>query len=277
MNMTAAWKVPVEEGDIHIQAYGMNHDVPVMLLHGTAAYHYCWRSVAAQLASQYRVYCPDLLGYGVSDKPRTVLYSKQAQAKRIQAVIEALDCEAVHLVGHSMGGEIAAHIALQTPHLLRSLTLVAPDGFRRGVASPVKWAARKGWMDGIFRGAINRKMKPTTLARMLSLPLEHITPEFMDRWTKPYQDPNTPFVIAKTLADDDTGIIAHRISEIHVPTLLIYGTIDKMIPKQVFRQYEQTVPNLCTELYDSYGHVLMEECPDRLAASIRSFIVRCCP
>ncbi|MDT8978039.1 alpha/beta hydrolase [Paenibacillus sp. chi10] len=272
MTMVDAQRIPVADGHIHIASYGMNHEEPVMLLHGTAAYHYCWRIVAEQLASQYRIYCPDLLGSGFSDKPRTAAYSKRAQAKRIQTVIEALDCGSVHLVGHSMCGEIAVHLALQAPHLVRSLTLVAPDGFRRGVASPVKWAARKGWMEGIFRGAMKRQLKPGTLARMIRLPLEHMTPAFMDSWTKPYQDPNIPYVIAKTLADDDTGAIAPRASEIAIPTMLIYGSTDKMIPMRVFRQYEQTIPGICTEIYDGFGHVLMEECPDRLAASIRSFI-----
>lgn len=270
--MSASLNVPVSEGSLHISVHGETNDIPIVLLHGTAAYHYCWRNVATALADNYRVYCPDLLGAGFSDKPKDALYSKRAQSLRIISLLKALECGPVHLVGHSMGGEIAAHIALTSPELIRSVTLIAPDGFRKGVSPLVKWAARKGWMNGIFRRAMRSQMKPKVLARMLGLPVKQITPEFMANWTKPYDHPNLPHVIEKTLADDDTGVIAGQINLMTTRTQLIYGTKDRMIPKRVYEQYQHSIPNLFTEVYEDCGHVLMEQCPERLAASIDRFI-----
>ncbi|WP_152395624.1 alpha/beta fold hydrolase [Paenibacillus guangzhouensis] len=264
--------VPVPDGSLHVPVYGSEHSVPIILLHGTAAYHYCWRYVAAQLATSYRAYCPDLLGSGFSDKPKDALYSKRAQADRILALLASLDIGPVHLIGHSLGGEVATHIALAAPDQVRSLTLVAPDGLRRGVIPPVRWLARRGWLDGLFRQAMHKPMKPAALARILGLPLEQLTPSFIAEWTKPYADPNLPYVIAKTLADDDTGMLTDRIHQLAMPTLLIHGTKDRMIPSRVFERYQQLVPSLRTEVYEGYGHVLMEQCPERLAASVAHFI-----
>jgi len=264
--------IPVTDGNLHIPVYGTHNHIPVVFLHGTAAYHYCWRNVASLMASKHRVYCPDLLGSGISDKPKEALYSKHAQSLRIISVLKTLDCGPIHLIGHSLGGEIATHIALEAPNLIQSLTLIAPDGLRKGVAPPIKWAARKGWMNGIFRTAMRKQMKPKMLSRMLGLPLDHFTPEFMENWTKPFAHPNLPYIIAKSLADDDTGISANRISQITAPTLLIYGTKDKFIPKRVFEQYQQQLPNIHTEVYEGYGHILMEQCPERLAGSLEKFI-----
>ncbi|MFD0715663.1 alpha/beta fold hydrolase [Paenibacillus sp. GCM10027626] len=270
--MSASLNIPVPEGNLHISVYGETNAIPIVLLHGTAAYHYCWRNVAAALAAKYRVYCPDLLGAGFSDKPKDALYSKHAQSLRIISLVKSLDCGPIHLVGHSMGGEIAAHVALASPELIRSLTLIAPDGFRKGVSPLLQWAARKGWMNRIFRQAMRSQMKPKVLARIIGIPAQQITPEFMANWTKPYGHPNLPYIIERTLADDDTGVISNRINHLMTRTQLIYGTNDKMIPKRVFEQYRQSLPNLCTEVYENCGHVLMEQCPSRLADSIDRFI-----
>lgn len=269
---TSTLTIPVSEGNLHIPVYGIQNNIPVVFLHGTAAYHYCWRNVVSQMASTYRVYCPDLLGSGFSDKPKEAQYSKHAHAQRIISVLKKLDCGPVHLIGHSLGGEIATHIALEAPDLIKSLTLIAPDGFRKGVIPPIKWMARKGWMDGIFRKAMRNQMKPKMLSRMLGLPLEHFTLEFMENWTKPFAHPNLPYIIAKSLADDDTGILSESIKQIAIPTLLIYGTKDKFIPKRVFERYQLELPSITTVVYESYGHILMEQCPGRLAASIEKFI-----
>lgn len=270
---TSILQIPVSEGLLHVAVYGTENQIPVVLLHGTAAYHYCWRNVAAQLSAKYRVYCPDLLGAGFSDKPTDVSYSKQAQSARIQSLIQSLDCGPVHLVGHSIGGEIAVNLTLEAPELISSLTLVAPDGFRRGVAAPIKWAARRGWMNPIFRKAMSKPINPKALARILGIPLQHITPELVEHWTKPYADPNLPYIIAKTLADDDTGTMSHQVNRITAPTLLIYGTKDRLIPRRVFEKYKLALTNKVVEEYDGLGHVLMEQCPERLAASIDNFIL----
>lgn len=264
--------VSLPEGNIHIAVYGSQNKTPVILLHGTAAYHYCWRNVAAYLAQSYRVYCPDMLGAGFSDKPIDVPYSKRAQALRLISAIESLGYGPVHLAGHSLGGEVATHIALEAPHLIQSLMLIAPDGFRQGVIPPVRWAARKGWMNGMFRRAMRSQMKPKTLSRILALPLDRITPDFMENWTMPYTHPNTPDIIAKSLADDDTGVISDHVPQITLPSLLVYGTKDRMIPKRVFAKYQAHLPNVRTEIYEGYGHVLMEQCPERLSEAIDSFV-----
>ncbi|WP_442602245.1 alpha/beta fold hydrolase [Paenibacillus sp. KN14-4R] len=269
---TSVLNIPVPEGNLHVPVYGTHNQTPVVLLHGTAAYHYCWRHVALQMSSSYRVYCPDLLGAGFSDKPKDALYSKRAQSLRIISMLKSLDCGPVHLVGHSLGGEIATHVALEAPDQIKSLALIAPDGFRKGVLPPIKWLASKGWLSGMFRKAMRSQMKPKVMSRMLGLPLDHMTPAFMENWTKPYTHPNLPDIIAKTLADDDTGILSNRMNQITAPTLLIHGTKDRFIPKRVFEQYKQQVPHIRTEVYEGCGHVLMEQCPERLAASLENFI-----
>lgn len=127
-------------------------------------------------------------------------------------------------------------------------------------------------MNGMFIGAMRNQMKPKMLSKLLGIPRDDITPDFIKNWTKPFSHPNLPYIIAKTLADDDTGILSNEISSIIAPTLLIHGTKDRFIPKRVFEQYQQKLTALQTTVYEGYGHVLMEQCPERLAASIKAFV-----
>lgn len=120
---------------------------------------------------------------------------------------------------------------------------------------------------------MSKPINPKALARILGIPLQHITPELVEHWTKPYADPNLPYIIAKTLADDDTGTMSHQVNRITAPTLLIYGTKDRLIPRRVFEKYKLALTNKVVEEYDGLGHVLMEQCPERLAASIDNHIV----
>lgn len=245
---------------------------PVVLIHGTASYHFCWRKIYSVLSEQYKVYALDFLGAGESDKPVDACYSKEAHANRLIAVLKKLGVPPVHVVGHSMGGEVAVHVALKAPELVESLTLIAPDGFRKGVNSLAQNLAKRGWLNGIFKQMLKRPPKPKMMSRMLGLPLEKLTPELLEGWTKPYSDPNLPYVITKTIADNDTGVIASQVSQLTMPVLLIYGTNDKLVPHHVFQSYQNVLPNAKVEKYEGFGHLLMEECPEKLTKSIVEFI-----
>ncbi|KOP80598.1 hypothetical protein AMS59_04270 [Lysinibacillus sp. FJAT-14745] len=262
--------VPLEDGNIYV--FNEGSGPPVVFIHGTASYHFCWRNIYPRFSESYNVYIPDLLGAGESDKPINGEYSKEAHANRLIETLMKLKVPPVHLVGHSMGGEICVHIALKAPELVKSLTLVAPDGFRKGINSFLQNLAKRGWLNGMFKQMLKRPPKAKMMSRMLGLPLEKLTPELMEGWTKPYSDPNIPYVITKTLADNDTGVISERVGELNMPVLLIYGTVDKLVPHNVFRSYQEALPEAKVEKFENYGHVLMEECPDKLTNSILKFI-----
>ncbi|WP_066224195.1 alpha/beta fold hydrolase [Metabacillus fastidiosus] len=262
--------ISLDEGHIFVTCNGSGP--PIVLIHGTASYHFCWRNIYSILSKNHTVYVLDLLGAGESDKPVNASYSKKAHAERLIAVLQKLKISSVHLVGHSMGGEVAVHAALKSPELVKSLTLIAPDGFRKGVNSLVQSLARKGWLNWIFRQMLKRPPNPKMMSRMLGIPSEKLTPELLNGWIKPYSDPNLPLVITKTLADNDTGIISNQVNKLTMSVLLIYGTNDKLIPHHVFESYENNLLDARIEKYEGFGHVLMEECPNKLAKSIFDFI-----
>ena len=100
---------------------------PLLLLHGYPQNHVEWHKVAPVLAEQFTVVCPDLRGYGDSEKPSSSaddfsVYCKRASANDQLAVMKALGFDTFHLVGHDRGVRVALRLALDHPDAVMSLT-----------------------------------------------------------------------------------------------------------------------------------------------------------
>ncbi|WP_047891897.1 alpha/beta fold hydrolase [Micromonospora sp. RV43] len=116
-------RVPVAEGVTLNVAVGGSGS-PVVLLHGFPQTHLMWRHVAADLAGEHTVICPDLRGYGASDKPAAATedtYSKRTMAADVVAVARALGHERFALAGHDRGALVAVRAGLDHPDAVTHL------------------------------------------------------------------------------------------------------------------------------------------------------------
>jgi haloacetate dehalogenase len=101
---------------------------PLLLLHGYPQTHMCWHAVAPVLARRFTVICPDLPGYGASDKPpaddELRPYTKRAMAEQIASAMTALGFERFAVAGHDRGGRVAYRMALDHPARLTKLAVL---------------------------------------------------------------------------------------------------------------------------------------------------------
>ncbi|WP_018506089.1 alpha/beta fold hydrolase [Parafrankia discariae] len=115
--------VPVADG-VSLNAAVGGSGTPIMLLHGFPQTHLMWRHVAADLATDHAVICPDLRGYGTSDKPAETdgtAYAKRTMAADIVALARALGHERFALAGHDRGALVAFRAALDHPETITHL------------------------------------------------------------------------------------------------------------------------------------------------------------
>lgn len=121
---------------------------PVVLLHGFPQTHLMWRHVAPALAERHTVICPDLRGYGDSDKPAAEtpdVYSKRTMARDVVELVRGLGFERFAVVGHDRGALVALRTALDHPeavtHLATLDVLPTPDMWDvlHGVQAAVAW------------------------------------------------------------------------------------------------------------------------------------------
>ncbi|HYF61887.1 MAG TPA: alpha/beta hydrolase [Herpetosiphonaceae bacterium] len=125
----------VETGRLttHVISRGPQDGVPVLLVHGNVSAARFWEDLMLSLPHSYRVIAPDLRGYGRSERaPLDATRGVRDFSDDLFALVEALGLDRPHLVGWSLGGNVAMQYAIDYPDALRSLTLVAagsPFGF----------------------------------------------------------------------------------------------------------------------------------------------------
>lgn len=119
-------RIPVDDGVALSAAVGGSGPA-VVLLHGFPQTHLMWRHVAADLAADFTVICPDLRGYGASDKPPerdADTYSKRTMASDVLALAERLGHERVAVAGHDRGALVAFRAGLDHPDLVTHLAVL---------------------------------------------------------------------------------------------------------------------------------------------------------
>ncbi len=118
----------IDTGRITLRVRRAGTGAPLVLLHGYPQNGACWHRVAPALAERHDVIVPDLRGYGASDAPADdaahEAYSKRTMAADIVALLDALDLDAAHVMGHDRGARAAYRLALDAPERVRRLAIL---------------------------------------------------------------------------------------------------------------------------------------------------------
>lgn len=212
---------------------------PVLLLHGWGAFKELWWSTMLALAPHFRVFAPDLPGHGGS--PLGAHHDMPSLAQTIADFCTAQGLEDIILVGHSMGGAVAAELALQHPALIKRLVLVdaAVDAYRLPAYIRIYLADTLGWP-----------------ALRLSLLLGDIVRPVGDRipqlhgggWIRPwirrsiYLARTEPEGLLRLLRVLLAAQVGPRLAQIAVPTLVVSGQFDSLVPAPHSRRTAQHIP-----------------------------------
>ena len=201
-----------------------------VLLHGKNFNGAYWEPTAKLLTDLgFRVVIPDQIGFGKSSKPVDYSYTFAQLITNTRTLLDQLEVEKATVVGHSMGGMLAAHWALIAPHDMEQLILVNPIGLEDWTAKGVPYRGIAGWLE--------RELKTTEQS------IENYQRTFYydgewnaeyARWAAllaaPINSPDYPRlakVQALTAAMIVSQPVAHRFEQITVPTTLIIGERDR--------------------------------------------------
>lgn len=239
-------------------------DTTLLLLHGYGESLTTWRAVFDPLAARSRVIAIDLPGFGVSAKP-DLSYSLAAMTERLSRFLDRWTTGPVVLVGHSMGGELAAALALARPDRVKLLVLIAPAGYRLGL-----WGIAGSMTPG----------KARTIGRYLAL-RSFITPIHDPGWlgepdsSARYDltgDASYRRVAARVLEEFDFLALRSKFSELTQPTLLIWGGLDPVMPFSVGDTLSRTIPCLHYFPLPRAFHRPQAEIPDTVIWAMRHFL-----
>jgi pimeloyl-ACP methyl ester carboxylesterase len=255
----------------------MGSGPPLVLVHGLSGAWQSWLEQILYFAESHRVIAVDLPGFGGSPMPPWKI-SMPAYGRFVRDFCERLGIERCSLIGNSMGGFIATEVAITDPERVDELVLVSAAGitFARARREPAALIGRVGraaaplalrfQMSGIRRPGLRHRAfrgvfhDPNSLRRELLW--ENVVPAFTS--SPGYFDAIT------TLFGYD---IRDRLEEIEVPTLIVWGRHDRVVPIPAALSYKRRIgDNAELEIFDECGHVPQIERPLRFNRRVKRFL-----
>jgi pimeloyl-ACP methyl ester carboxylesterase len=246
---------------MHYNVAGPKDGQPVVLVHGLGGRAEDWRDLAPYLVKAgYRVYMPDLIGFGRSERPDGFSYSVPAQAQAVIGFMGALGLRQVDLGGWSMGGWIAQRIAAEHPERVRRLMLFDSAG----IYEAPKWDTR------LFT--------PTTAAELdqldaLLMPNPPKVPGFIARDVLRLSKENAWIIhraIASMLAGKDAtdGLLPG----LRMPVLIVWGAEDRIVPLSQGQNIHRLVRQSQLDVFPGCGHLAAGQCTGQVGPQVTQFL-----
>lgn len=254
----------------------------LLLIHGIGDSSDTWRTVLDQLVLDHRVIVPDLLGHGRSEKPRAD-YSVAAYANGMRDLLTVLGVDRVTVIGHSLGGGVAAQFTYQYPERVERLVLVASGGIGRSVSPLLRAAAVPGaelvmpflGLPPVRAGARAAGRLVAAMNRGIGRDVEEII-AVVDAL------PNTTSrrAILRTLRSgvDWRGQAITMLDRAYlaegVPTLIIWGEEDAIIPVGHARLAHAAIPGSTLDIFEEAGHFPHHTHPERFLTAVTEFLAK---
>ena len=266
-------KEPLE---LHYEAYGQGK--PIIFLHGLGGTLYTWRHLVGPLAPHYRLILFDLKGAGKSPKPFDDKYSMFDQAELIYRFIRQNDMRDVTLVGHSFGGGVALLVALklsqQNPSRLSRLILIDTVSYPQKLPGVIRMLRMPlvGWL-GLY--LIPDKTKVRNMMESMYYDDSKINPADVEAYAAPLTLPGAKYALQQTarqIIPDNIDEIIGTYPRIKVPTLIIWGREDKIIPLENGVRLHHAISTSQLVVIERCGHDPPDERPEEVEAAMGKFL-----
>lgn len=259
---------------VRVVESGHEDGEPVVMIPGWGCSAYAFRkNIGALAARGARVMVVELKGQGGSDKPLGEgEYSVEALTRNAIEILDVLGLQRVTLVGLSLGGLVAARVALEAPERVKRLALLDPVGFGRvrlvrlaqlfpvgmGTALP-RFVARRWAFALALRGAYGSRARPSA--------------RDVDEYLAPARDPAFVQTLWALLHEVDWSLLpADQLRRLTMPLLVIFGSEDRLVLPRDAERLVREAPQGRVVFIEGAGHACPEEAPDDVNAALVEFI-----
>lgn len=243
-------------------------EIPVIFLHGAWNDSSEWLSVMESLAENFHCFAPDLLGFGESENPN-IHHSIDLQVECLAEFLQAVKLEKVYLVGHSLGGWIAASYALKYPENVNGMVLLAPEGVE--IAGQEEYFRKMRRLLNYSPLVVKLLRSLITLTKILGWH-EKITQDLQLRQDLLRYPIACQLLFKRRQAEIEAESLQKRLYMIEVPTLILQGGQDRPDALAKSQVYSQLIPKVELKIIPHAGNDLPQSCAGDIAMDIREFI-----
>ncbi len=229
----------IKVGNLDIRYFSVGEGDPLLIIHGGAGGADTWLANAVELSRRYSIYIPDLPGFGLS-QAMAGNFDMERYARFIEDFVVSIGLKRFSLMGHSLGGGIAATYAINYPDRVRKLVLVDSVGLGKEISL---WARLPCWMFGSIGKTVLKGLR--CLVRIFNVEagsLRALSGFNID--------------LGNSLMDlkGQTNNLLDSLTRLFVPTLLVWGANDPVVP--VTRGYaaSQLIPDCKLKVFHGTGH-----------------------
>jgi len=236
----------------------------LVLIHGLGASAERWDQVIPLFADEFRVVVPDLVGFGYSDKP-LVDYTTEFFSEFLEKFFVASDIKKPNLIGSSLGGQIVAEYATSHSNEIEKLILVSPSGTMKK-STPA--------LDAYIMAALYPNEQSAKNAFELMEGAGHnIHEKIINGFVERMRLPNAKLAFMSTLLGmKNSELIISKLQTISVPTLIIWGENDPVIPIHYADSFVSTIQDCRFFRIDGCGHTPYVQYPYAFATKVLEFL-----
>ena len=235
----------------------------LVLVHGLGASAERWNETIPYLSKDYRLIIPDLIGFGYSDKP-LVDYTTDFFADFLGKFLDCVGVKNAPIMGSSLGGQVAATYVSQN-NTKEKLILVSPSGIMK-TSTP---ALDAYIMAALYPNEINAK---NAFEMMEGSGIENNT-EIVTSFIERMKLPNAKMAFMSTILGlKNAEIITNKLKEIKVPSLIIWGSEDPVIPIQHADGFVSAIKDCKFCRMDGFGHTPYVQDPKRFSEIVLNFL-----
>ena len=246
---------------LHYFVGGPTNGDTIVLIHGIGGQAQDWSNLMPQFArAGYQVYALDLLGYGKSDRPADATYSVAQETRIVEDFLVQKHLQRVNLMGWSMGGWIAARVALERPEVVDRLVLYDSAGISFGM----------GVGPATFLPDTQKKLE--SLYNLLMPDPVHFQAVVARDLIRRLQE--SSWIVERSVRSMLSGKdhLDGKLGSIRVPTLIVWGKQDHLIPVSSGEKLHQQIHQSVLEIFDGCGHMAPGQCAGTIGPETIQFL-----
>jgi len=258
---------------VHVRDQGPSSDpLPIVLIHGTSASLHTWEGWATELAQKRRVISFDLPGFGLTGPNADGDYRDARYVAFTRNLLARLGVGRAIVGGNSLGGGVAWELALADPARVAGLVLVDATGFNFVPESlPLGFRiARTPVLREAMRWVLPRRAIEQTVIDVYGDP-SRVTAALVDRYYELTLREGNRVALMQRMDQLAPGPV-ERLAEIKVPTLILWGGKDRLIPPPWGEAFHRAIPGSRLVSFPGLGHVPQEEDPAATLAALRDWL-----